>query len=75
MGQHIGKRIYRFVFEAGVMVFRPLGLVRAHLQTERIKIEGELGPTLEEQVLEDSLLEDNPAAEPLQPPAMLPELE
>ena len=67
--------IYGLAFADGVMVFRPLGQMPTHLQTGRIKIEGEPAPLLEDQVLENSLLEDNPAVEPLQLPARLPELE
>jgi hypothetical protein len=63
-----GGEVYGLVFESGAMVFRPLGKVPAHLQTGRIKIEGEPA-----QLLEDSLLEDNRSVEPLEPPARLPE--
>ena len=65
--------IYGLVFEAGVMVFRPLGEVPDHLETGRIKIVAEPDPLQTAPLPGDSLLEDDRSVEPLEPPARLPE--
>jgi hypothetical protein len=59
--------IYGLVMEAGVMVFRPLAEVPAHLEAGRIKITAEPVPSQED------LLEDDLSVEPLESPARLPE--
>jgi len=67
--------LYGLVFESGTMVFRPLGQLSAHLETSRIKIEGESAQVSKETLPKDSLLEEDPFAAPLLPPTKLPESE
>jgi hypothetical protein len=65
--------IYGLVMEAGVMVFRPLAEVPAHLEAGRIKITAGPVPSQEDPLLQDDLLEDDLSVEPLESPARLPE--